>query len=193
MMPRMMRLSIAVVLACAMCGGLGCKSRSKSQAQQQEPNTGVTITPAIKVMQRPSATMQLGQVDPAAARAVLPLAAPARIVKEPTPSANGAQVVAVTCYDELAPEQVIGALQAELETLAWTGLSVRKHPERPEAALSGERQAMRLTARIEAGSAAQCGGTAARTFVELTMHRVLTDDDARTEELPVPDAAPATP
>lgn len=172
MMPRMKRLSFVVVLVCATAAG--CKSRSRSQEHQEAP-APVAFEPAIKIMQRPSAVLQLRPVDPAEARAVLPLAAPARIVREPAPSANGAQLVTALCYDDLEPTAAAAELERALTALGWQGLSLRQHPSRPEAAVSGEHGALRLTGRIEAGAAQLCGDVPAKAFAELTLHQVLTN------------------
>lgn len=185
MMPRMKRLSTAVLLACVAIGALGCKSRSRSQEQQETPAVD-SVQPGIRVMQRPSATQQLRPVDPAAVRPLLPLSAPARMVAEPAPSANGAQLITTLCYDGLAPAEAAAELERALTELGWQGLNLRTHATRPEAALSAERGALRLTARIEPGSAQQCGDTPAKSFAELTLHQVPTT----TGPGPDADAAP---
>ncbi|HUH05267.1 MAG TPA: hypothetical protein VML75_24880 [Kofleriaceae bacterium] len=182
----MIRLSMAVLLVCATTGALGCKSRSRSQEHQERPAVE-PIQPAIKVMQRPNAGLQLRPVDPAVVGPLLPFAAPARVVKAPAPSANGAQLITTVCYDELEPAEAAAELERALTKLGWYGLSLRTHPTRPEAALSAERDALRLTARIEAGSAQLCGDTPAKGFAELTLHQVPTT----TGPGPAADAAPA--
>lgn len=173
MMPRMKRLSMTVLLACVATGALGCKSRSRSQEQQEAPAVE-PARPGIRILQRPNARLQLRPVDPAEARPLLPLAAPARIVEEPSASANGAQLITTLCYDELAPADAAAELEGALTTLGWQNLNLRTHPTRPEAALSAEHGALRLTARIEPGTAAQCGDAPARAFAELTLHQVPT-------------------